>query len=170
MQMVRNIACVDPARGDSHTVPPHPEQLDEQDADEQDDRLPPASPDSSAGDSLPREDSGRRLTLCAYTILLRVQEDARQTAPPQIGQENVALPPKENGGRRRGLGSGVKDARERADPARAVEAEVEAASGEASGGGVSLPQQEGRKSQERMEACLDGLDELKVRHGLHSLL
>ncbi|KAG6094327.1 hypothetical protein E4U30_003475 [Claviceps sp. LM220 group G6] len=55
----------------SHTVPPHPEQLDEQDADEQDDRLPPASPDSSAGDSLPREDSGRRLTLCAYTILLR---------------------------------------------------------------------------------------------------
>ncbi|KAG6121828.1 hypothetical protein E4U14_000984 [Claviceps sp. LM454 group G7] len=73
--------CHRPGQDLEKTVPPHPEQLDEQDADEQDDRPPPASPDSSAGDSLPREDPDRQLTLCAHPILLRVQEDASPLLP-----------------------------------------------------------------------------------------
>ncbi|KAG5998210.1 hypothetical protein E4U52_001359 [Claviceps spartinae] len=110
-----------PRRDPEQIAPPHSDELDEQDADDQDDRPPPASPRQEAPapeetpavdlDSVPAQFcSGctRKLSLCDFPtknneILLicvrcKVKQQnrrprRRQTAPPQIGQENVAPPP-----------------------------------------------------------------------------
>ncbi|KAG6103219.1 hypothetical protein E4U31_002970 [Claviceps sp. LM219 group G6] len=110
-----------PRRDPEQIAPPHPDELDEQDADDQDDRPPPASPrqEVPAPEETPAVDlesvpaqfcSGctRKLSLCDFPtknneILLtcvrcKVKQQnrrprRRQTAPPQIGQENVAPPP-----------------------------------------------------------------------------
>ncbi|KAG6114656.1 hypothetical protein E4U31_002348 [Claviceps sp. LM219 group G6] len=152
----------------------HPEQVGEQDADGQDDGPPPASPrqETPAVDSVPTQ----HCTGCKRTLLLnefptknkkilrtcvrcRVRQQKRhpprrQTAPPYIGQENIAPPPVKRARRSkaqmnadraaedrrrtakveeamaaalRSAEANAQRTRERADAARAAEAEFEAA-------------------------------------------
>ncbi|KAG6167143.1 hypothetical protein E4U11_007471 [Claviceps purpurea] len=101
-----------PRRGPNQTAPPHPEQLDEQldeqDADEQDDGPPPARPRQETPaidlDSVPKQhcsgwelsdfpSKNNRILLTCVRCKVRQQNrrpPRRQTAPPQIGQEDVA--------------------------------------------------------------------------------
>ncbi|KAG5964270.1 hypothetical protein E4U56_002347 [Claviceps arundinis] len=135
--------------------PPHPDELDEQDADDQDDRPPPASPRQEAPvpeetpavdlDSVPAQFcSGctRKLSLCDFPtknneILLtcvrcKVKQQnrrprRRQTAPPQIGQENVAPPPVRRARRSRAQINAERAAEERKRIANVEEAMAAAA-------------------------------------------
>ncbi|KAG6256409.1 hypothetical protein E4U23_001978 [Claviceps purpurea] len=101
-----------PRRGPNQTAPPHPEQLDEQldeqDADEQDDGPPPARPRQETSaidlDSVPKQhcsgwelsdfpSKNNRILLTCVRCKVRQQNrrpPRQQTAPPQIGQEDVA--------------------------------------------------------------------------------
>ncbi|KAG6256233.1 hypothetical protein E4U24_005835 [Claviceps purpurea] len=112
MHMVKRDNRRPPRRGPNQTAPPHPEQLDEQldeqDADEQDDGPPPARPRQETPaidlDSVPKQhcsgwelsdfpSKNNRILLTCVRCKVRQQNrrpPRRQTAPPQIGQEDVA--------------------------------------------------------------------------------
>ncbi|KAG6312686.1 hypothetical protein E4U44_003127, partial [Claviceps purpurea] len=102
-----------PTQDPEQTAPPHPEHLDEQDADEQGDGPSRARPrqDTSAVDSVPMQYcSGCKQTLplsgfptknnkiLRNCVRCKAKNGNRrppraQAAPPQIGQDNIAPPP-----------------------------------------------------------------------------
>ncbi|KAG6107267.1 hypothetical protein E4U14_004254 [Claviceps sp. LM454 group G7] len=106
----------------SRRSPPHPDELDEQDADDQDDRPPPASPRQEA--PVPEETPAVDLDSVKQQ---NRRPRRRQTAPPQIGQENVAPPPFRRARRSRAQINAERAAEERKRIANVEEAMAAAA-------------------------------------------